>query len=375
MSAPQRLVIGGLSCIFSSTTTKPCSASLPLSFSSGIEEKGLPSAIRGEEFSMKERALSSSPRKLLGTSRKEHSIPVSVLHGPVSCCRSDAYADGSVCLGFVSKASGNPSVDSYSYDLSSPMAIFSGMADPDELTFSMEYNCRELGNGDQGNHSVEEILVAAQARHRKFHEETMVKAFYQAEWAHREQVCSNGHPYMQHCVETAVLLAKAGATSTIVAAGLLHDTIDDSFSSYDHISRTFGAGVADLVEGDSKLSQLSQLVHESNTASKTVKADRLHTMVLAMADARAVLIKLADRLHDMMMLEALPVHKQQRFAKETLAIFVPLANRLRISTWKDQLENLCFKHLNPGFRWLSGQDGLPPGSVRTRTRTGGLCAI
>ena len=97
----------------------------------------------------------------------------------------------------------------------------------------------------------------------------------------------------------------------------------------------------------SKLSSLSKLARENNTASNTIEADRLHTMFLAMADARAVLIKLADRLHNMMTLEALPVDKQQRFAKETLEIFAPLANRLGISTWKVQLENLCFKYLYP----------------------------
>lgn len=97
----------------------------------------------------------------------------------------------------------------------------------------------------------------------------------------------------------------------------------------------------------SKLSHLSKLARDSNTASRTVEADRLHTMFLAMADARAVLVKLADRLHNMMTLEALPMVKQQRFAKETLEIFSPLASRLGISTWKEQLENLCFKHLYP----------------------------
>jgi len=95
------------------------------------------------------------------------------------------------------------------------------------------------------------------------------------------------------------------------------------------------------------LSYLSKLARENNTASKTVEADRLHTMFLAMADARAVLIKLADRLHNMMTLEALPVDKQQRFAEETLEIFAPLANRLGIYTWKEQLENLCFKYSYP----------------------------
>lgn len=97
----------------------------------------------------------------------------------------------------------------------------------------------------------------------------------------------------------------------------------------------------------SKLSQLSKLARENNTACKTDEADRLHTMFLAMADARAVLIKLADRLHNMLTLDALPFIKQQRFAKETLEIFAPLANRLGISTWKEQLENLSFKYLYP----------------------------
>lgn len=92
---------------------------------------------------------------------------------------------------------------------------------------------------------------------------------------------------------------------------------------------------------------MSKLARLNNTANQTVEADRLHTMFLAMTDARAVLIKLADRLHNMMTLEALPMVKQQRFAKETLVIFVPLANRLGISSWKEQLENLCFKHLYP----------------------------
>lgn len=104
------------------------------------------------------------------------------------------------------------------------------------------------------------------------------------------------------------------------------------------------------------MSQLSKLARENDTANKTVEADRLHTMFLAMADARAVLIKLADRLHNMITLDALPLIKQQRFAKETSEIFVPLANRLGISTWKEQLENHCFKHLNPDqYRKLSSK--------------------
>ncbi|CAA6664649.1 unnamed protein product [Spirodela intermedia] len=214
--------------------------------------------------------------------------------------------------------------------------------DIDDFSFGMEESLDESCEP-----YAKEILSRAQSRHNIFYDEFVLKAFYEAEKAHRGQMRASGDPYLQHCVETAVLLATVGASPTVVAAGLLHDTLDDSFMNYDYIFRTFGAKIADLVEGVSKLSHLSKLARENNTANKTVEADRLHTMFLAMADARAVLIKLADRLHNMMTLDALPMVKQQRFAKETSEIFVPLANRLGISSWKEQLENLCFKHLNP----------------------------
>ncbi|XP_072990998.1 probable GTP diphosphokinase RSH2, chloroplastic isoform X1 [Typha latifolia] len=194
---------------------------------------------------------------------------------------------------------------------------------------------------------VEKLLSGAQSRHKIFNEELVLKAFYEADRAHRGQMRVSGDPYLQHCVETAVLLAKIGANATVVAAGLLHDTLDDSFMDYGYISQRFGAGVADLVEGVSKLSHLSKLARENNTASRIIEANRLHTMFLAMEDARAVLIKLADRLHNMMTLEPLPLFKRQRFAKETLEIFAPLANRLGILSWKEQLEDLCFKYLHP----------------------------
>lgn len=194
---------------------------------------------------------------------------------------------------------------------------------------------------------VREMLAGAQSRHKIFNEEFVVRAFYEAEKAHRGQTRASGDPYLQHCVETAVLLAKIGANSIVVAAGLLHDTLDDSSMDYDYIHRRFGAGLADLVKGVSKLSQLSNLAREKNMVSRTIEADKLHTMFLAMADARAVLVKLADRLHNMMTLEALPMVKQQRFAKETLEVFAPLANRLGIYSWKEKLENLCFKFLYP----------------------------
>jgi (p)ppGpp synthase/HD superfamily hydrolase len=234
--------------------------------------------------------------------------------------------------GFVRKAIGS-CVD---YDTDSVLV-------DEQLPFTMD----DGFEGERRQPYARDLLRRAQLKHKIFEDESVIKAFYEAEKAHRGQMRATGDPYLQHCVETAMLLADIGANSTVVVAGILHDTLDDSFMSYDYILRTFGSGVADLVEGVSKLSQLSKLARENNTACKTVEADRLHTMFLAMADARAVLIKLADRLHNMMTLYALPPVKRQRFAKETLEIFAPLANRLGISSWKVKLENLCFKHLHP----------------------------
>ncbi|XVE51862.1 hypothetical protein DITRI_Ditri02bG0075100 [Diplodiscus trichospermus] len=347
-SSSQRPIVGGLSCLFSSSSVKS-------SFSSGAgEDLG---SYRGEELKELSSSFCYSTSKFGGSSLKTNQSPVSVFQGPVSCSSSsppmrivrekggDGNFQGSIRCGtnglfkgFIRGALGScVDYDSPSFEAQSNDCV-------DELPFTMEDNFMEEVNSSP---YVKELLLGAQMRHKIFCEDFVVKAFYEAEKAHRGQMRASGDPYLQHCVETAVLLASIGANSTVVAAGLLHDTLDDSFLSYDYIFKTFGAEVADLVAGVSKLSQLSKLARENNTASKTAEADRLHTIFLAMADARAVLIKLADRLHNMMTLDALPLLKQQRFAKETLEIFAPLANRLGISSWKEQLENICFKHLNP----------------------------
>ncbi|PPD83013.1 hypothetical protein GOBAR_DD20057 [Gossypium barbadense] len=339
-TSSQRPILGGLSCLFSSHSVKS-------SFSSGGEDLG---SYRGEELKDLSCSFCYSTSKFGASSFKTNQSPVSVFQGPVLCSSSsppmrsarEKGGDGNfqgpfrsgtngLFNGFIRGALGS-CID---YDSTS----FEAQSIADELPFTMEDNFAEEGNS--------ELLLGAQMRHKIFCEDLVVKAFYEAEKAHRGQMRASGDPYLQHCVETAVLLASIGANSDVVAAGLLHDTVDDSCLSYEYICRTFGAAVADLVEGVSKLSQLSKLARENNTASRTAEADRMHTMFLAMADARAVLIKLADRLHNMMTLDALPLLKQQRFAKETLEIFAPLANRLGISNWKEQLENLCFKHLDP----------------------------
>lgn len=356
-STSQKAVTGGLSCLFSSPAAVVKHAPLSSSFCGTVDE---------DELKDLSSSFSYSPSKFGGSSWKRDQSPVSVFHGPVSCSSGGggstvrSVAKGSIPVrigcervggtsglfdGFVRNALGS----CLDYD-SSSVKFRGGDIDGgassalvDELTFNLDDTFVEGGFEPYAK----KLLLGAQLRHKIFCEEFVIKAFCEAEKAHRGQMRASGDPYLQHCLETAVLLAMIGANSTVVAAGLLHDTLDDAFLTYDYIFGMFGAGVADLVEGVSKLSHLSKLARENNTASKSVEADRLHTMFLAMADARAVLIKLADRLHNMMTLDALPVAKQQRFAKETLEIFAPLANRLGISSWKEQLENLCFKHLYP----------------------------
>lgn len=325
-------VAGGLSCLFSS----PAHDELGALWHDGSDDLSF-----GGSYSH-----SSSPLKRRDLHHHHHHSPVSVFQGPSSSPASRSppasWLTGRererLFSGFVRNALGS-CIDYV--PATSPRPELGG----GELAFELDENLPEASPACEPY--ARELLAGAQARHRIFHEELVVRAFFEAEKAHHGQTRASGDPFLQHCVETAVLLAKIGANSTVVSAGLLHDTIDDSFVDYDHIFHMFGAGVADLVEGVSKLSHLSKLARDNNTASRTAEADRLHTMLLAMADARAVLIKLADRVHNMKTLEALPLVKQQRFAKETMEIFVPLANRLGIASWKDQLENLCFKHLNP----------------------------
>ncbi|GFZ08132.1 RELA/SPOT homolog 2 [Actinidia rufa] len=341
-TSSQKPLIGGLSYLFSSASVKHISSS---SYSNCGEELGSLRHDRGEELSC---SLRYSGYSNFGSSMKRAQSPKSVLQFPVSCSSSPpmrigreknvgvnihgSIRGGTIGLfnGFVRNALGS-CVD---YDSSTIgvcddlIGVDSSSVMVDDLPFNMEDNLTDSSSEVYAK----DLLLGAQLRHKTFSEDDMR---------------ASGDPYLQHCVETAILLAMIGASSSVVAAGLLHDTLDDSSMTYDYIFQTFGAEVADLVKGVSKLSHLSKLARENNIASKTAEADRLHTMFLAMADARAVLIKLADRLHNMMTLYALPLDKQQRFSKETLEIFAPLANRLGIFSWKEQLESFCFKHLYP----------------------------
>ena len=160
--------------------------------------------------------------------------------------------------------------------------------------------------------------------------------------AHQGQTRLSGEAYLIHPIEVAAVLANLKLDVPTVAAGLLHDTIEDTDVSLKEISSLFGDEVARLVDGMTKLSRM-----ELQSRAER-EAENFRKMVVAMAkDIRVILIKLADRLHNMRTLKSLPPDKQKRIAQETLDIYAPLANRLGISRIKTELEDLSFMYLNP----------------------------
>ncbi|MGQ9600798.1 MAG: RelA/SpoT family protein [Anaerolineae bacterium] len=171
------------------------------------------------------------------------------------------------------------------------------------------------------------------------------QAYEQATLAHDGQVRASGEPYVIHCVEVARMLAELGLDHHTVAAGLLHDIVEDTHWTLDQVQEKFDAEVARLVDGVTKLSYIDTMSQMGSRDIEEQEAESLRKMFLAMVDdVRVVLIKLVDRLHNMRTLGSLPPDRRLRIARETLEIFAPLANRLGIWQIKWELEDLGFRH-------------------------------
>jgi GTP pyrophosphokinase len=198
-------------------------------------------------------------------------------------------------------------------------------------------------------------------------QELIERAYRFAAKAHKGQKRVSGEPYINHCLAVAAILAELHVPAVVVAAGLLHDTVEDTSVTLDDLRNEFGEEVAKLVDGVTKLSQLPRVSRMTGTNKKGKKkaqiaadsdedrsrgadmaSETLRKTFLAMGeDVRVVLIKLADRLHNMRTLGYLPEEKRKRIAKQTLDIFAPLANRLGIWQLKWELEDLAFRHSEP----------------------------
>ncbi|HEX6805671.1 MAG TPA: bifunctional (p)ppGpp synthetase/guanosine-3',5'-bis(diphosphate) 3'-pyrophosphohydrolase [Terriglobales bacterium] len=172
--------------------------------------------------------------------------------------------------------------------------------------------------------------------------ELVRKAYEFSQKHHSGQQRASGEPYLVHPLEVALVLAEMKMDAVGIAAGLLHDSVEDTSVTIVDIRKEFGEQVAHIVEGVTKISKIDFSSHEEQ------QAENLRKMMLAMVDdIRVVLIKLADRLHNMRTLEHLPPERQQKIAKETLDIYGPIAHRLGMGKIRGELEDLGFRYLDP----------------------------
>ena len=168
------------------------------------------------------------------------------------------------------------------------------------------------------------------------------KAYVFAAAYHEGQTRLSGEPYLSHPLAVAYTLAKMGFDAPTIAAGLLHDTVEDTKAGIEDIDSEFGEEVADIVDGVTKISTITFENREE------AQAENIRKMILAMShDMRVLMVKLADRLHNMSTLDFQKTYKQQRIARETMDIYAPLANRLGLYVLKRDLEDLSFKYLKP----------------------------
>ena len=193
----------------------------------------------------------------------------------------------------------------------------------------------------------EQLYQALVARVRKYHPSTDIsmieKAYRIGKKAHKDQVRKSGEPYIIHPLWVGIILADLEMDKETIVAGMLHDAVEDTEMTLEDITREFGEEVALLVDGVTKLGQLSY-----SQDKLEVQAENLRKMFLAMAkDIRVIIIKLADRLHNMRTLEFMTPAKQQEKARETMDIYAPIAQRLGISKIKTELDDLSLKYWKP----------------------------
>jgi len=194
----------------------------------------------------------------------------------------------------------------------------------------------------------EELIKKVKSYNKFLNPEKLSKAYNFAIKAHKDQKRDSGDPYSNHPIAVASILTELKLDSATITTGLLHDTIEDTHATYETIKNEFGQEVADLVDGVTKISVFE------NKATSTLKAENFRKLILATSkDIRVLLVKLADRLHNMRTIDAISkIEKKERIAKETMEIYSPLADRMGMHRIRDELEDLSFKVLNNKAREL-----------------------
>ena len=227
---------------------------------------------------------------------------------------------------------------------------------------------------------IEDLTQIISENYSQTDRELVLRAYRIAEQAHREQKRASDEPYINHCIAVAIILAEMHVPPEVIAAGLLHDTVEDTEITLHDLRRDFSDEIANLVDGVTKLTQLPRVsrgdqhpedvirdeeqrqiaerrgIPDPELAAEQMARSRKHDLIsetlrktfIAMGDdVRVVLIKLADRLHNMRTLGYMPESKRKRIAQETMDIFAPLANRLGIWQMKWELEDLAFRYIEP----------------------------
>src|SRR6516225_3437059 len=188
----------------------------------------------------------------------------------------------------------------------------------------------------------EDLIEKVRATNPDADVELLRRAYVFSAFEHKGQVRHSGEPYLVHPLEVADLLADMKLDVVAVAAGLLHDIVEDTQTSIERIKELFGADIAHVVEGVTKLGAIPF------SSSEERQAENFRKMLLAMVDdIRVILVKLADRLHNMRTLHHLPEERRIKIAQETRDIYAPIANRLGMSKVKNELEELAFRYLEP----------------------------
>jgi GTP diphosphokinase / guanosine-3',5'-bis(diphosphate) 3'-diphosphatase len=194
------------------------------------------------------------------------------------------------------------------------------------------------GQGDET--PLESLVAAHRAAHPRADMRLLHQAYEVAEREHRGQQRTSGEPFITHPVAVAIILADLGMDTTTLVAALLHDTVEDTGYTLEQTRADFGDQIAHLVDGVTKLDKME--------FGHAAEAETIRKMIVAMAlDLRVLIIKLADRLHNMRTLRFQPAHKQQRTARATLEVLAPLANRLGLQVLRRDLEDLAFATLHP----------------------------